>query len=102
MKEAFALINIEVRVGEFNFDQPIVRTFSTGDHIEREADHIAKYWFEDYNEDDDGGIKQIGGTRLDGFDSDCWFFFGSTDVRTKVNNYREISKEDYDVLKKYI
>lgn len=87
-KYKYVFLSIETRDGEREYTQDRVHRIDKEDSIDKFADEFVKTYFDDEDEEsgeEDGGYYQLGGQ-----------------VHCSVKKVMEISKEDYEVLKRYI
>lgn len=84
-KTKYCFIRISERNGEQEYTFPLVRELESRKSIEKYTDEIARNWYGGEPKKEDGGYYHIGG---------C--------VHVSVDSYREISKQDFDVLSKYL
>lgn len=89
----YLFIQIKERNGEQEYIQPLVREIKDNEQPNDVAKEIAKTWY-----DDDNSCEIFGeGTSC----FETYEFFGGC-IITKVSSYREITKEEYNVLKRFI
>jgi len=84
-KEKFMFLCIEVRDGEREYHSNSVHTLPSRRKISKFADNYAKEFYSSKPQKSDGGYYHFGG-----------------EVHVSAHNYREITKEEYDVLNRFI
>lgn len=83
----YGLINIETKCGEYEFTQAYLVRFRKD--LEKRADEVAKTWYDDRVKNWDGGRENE-------------YYFNGGELAVSVHSFEELTKKEYDVMKKYI
>jgi hypothetical protein len=78
---------IKVRTGEYEFEQRSTHTCEDNEDIDKILDDYIQDYYSNECEDM--------------FDNEEYYFFGG-EVAVSLNNVTEITKEEYEVLRKFI
>lgn len=84
-KEKFVFLCIKVRDGEREYYCNSVHTISSRRKLDKFADDYAKEFYMSKPEAEDGGYYHFGG-----------------EVHVSANNYREITKDEFDILIRFL
>lgn len=90
-KTKFVFIDIEVRHGEYEFNSKSVHEISARRSTEKFGQDYAKQFYS-------GKPFQYN----DKIDKDDWWYFNGGEVAARIQDAREVTKEEYDVLRKFL
>ncbi len=84
----YAILELETRVGEYETTTTLLTSYKDYENLAEIADGFARDFYDD-------------GEKLDNYDDTCWFFNGG-EVRVKATGWKEITREEFDVMYPYL